>query len=120
MKRDMDMIRQLLIDAEAHDSKPPFLSADNPNVVYQISLLNEAGLMNAIIRKNEYGLPGDAVITGLTWAGHDFLDAARDDTIWKKAQDAFLKPGISWTFSILVEWLKQEAHNKIFGVPKGS
>ena len=116
MKRDMDIIQQLLIDAEAHDNNPPYLTADVPEIVYQISLLTEAGLMNAVIRKNQYGLPRDATILGLTWAGHDFLDAARDDTIWKKAQDAFLKPGISWTFSILLEWLKKEAQNKIFEV----
>lgn len=120
MKRDMDMIRQLLIDAEAHDSKPPFLAADDPNVVYQISLLNEAGLMNAVIRKNEHGLPRDAIITGLTWDGHDFLDAARDETIWKKAQDLILKPGMSWTFSVLLEWLKQEAQKRIFGISTSS
>jgi hypothetical protein len=120
MKRDMDMVRQLLLDAEAHDNKPPFLATDEPNAVYHISLLNEAGLMNAIIRKNEYGLPGDAVIMGLTWAGHDFLAAARDDTIWKKAKDVMLKPGISWTFSILTEWLKQEAHKRFFGVSQSS
>lgn len=90
------------------------------HAVYHISLLNEAGLMNAIIRKNEYGLPSDAVIMGLTWAGHDFLDAVRNDTIWSNAKETILKPGVSWTFSILTEWLKQEALNKIFGVPKNS
>jgi hypothetical protein len=120
MKRDMDMVRQLLLDAEAHDNKPPFLATSQPDAVYHISLLKEAGLMNAVVRNNEYGLPSDAVIMGLTWAGHDFLDAARDDTIWKKAKDAILKPGISWTFSILTERLKQEARDKIFGIPKSS
>ncbi|MGO8839441.1 MAG: DUF2513 domain-containing protein [Limisphaerales bacterium] len=53
----------------------------------------------------------------LTWAGHDFLDAARNDTIWNKAKDEFLKPGISWTFSILFEWLKQEARQRFFPTP---
>ena len=114
MKRDMDMIRQLLLDAEGHDSNSPLFQTNDPSSAYHISLLKDAGLMDAIIRKGIHGTPSDAAIIGLTWAGHDFLDAARNDTIWNKAKDKFLKPGVSWTFSILAEWLKQEAHKKIF------
>jgi hypothetical protein len=42
-------------------------------------------------------------------AGHDFLDAARDATIWSEAKDKALKPGVSWAFSMLAEFLKAEA-----------
>jgi hypothetical protein len=62
------------------------------------------------------------MILRLTWQGHDFLDAARNDTIWSKAKEKFLKPGISWTFSIVFDFLKAEAHRQIasaLGRPPG-
>jgi hypothetical protein len=123
MKRDMDLIRQILNNAEARnfeDGEPPEpCHAQTVEEAYQIVLMNDAGLVQADC-VSEAGTPVSAVIFRLTWAGHDFLDAARNDTIWNKAKETILKPGVSWTFSILTEWLKQEAHNKIFGVLKNS
>ena len=123
MKRDMDLIRQILVNTEARDfagDEPPEpYQAQTMEEAYQIALMNDAGLVLADCT-TEAGTPVSATIYRLTWAGHDFLDAARDDTIWKKAKDSILKPGISWTFSILIEWLKQEAKNKIFSVAPNS
>ena len=120
MKRDMNLIRQLLLDAEAHDGKLPPLNTTDSVAAYHILLLKDAGFMDSIIRNGVNGMPSDAAILGITWAGHDFLDAARDDTIWNKAKENFFKPGISWTVTILAEWLKQEAKQRFFPNPPGS
>lgn len=51
----------------------------------------------------------------LTWEGHEFLDAAREDTRWNKAKEVAAKTG-SLTFSMLKEVLVQlsaEAWKKI-------
>ena len=69
-----------------------------PNVAYQIALMQEAGLIDAVVVADDYGLPRQAGIIRLTWAGHDFLDATRDSKIWKMAKEQILKPGVSWTF----------------------
>ena len=118
MKRDMDLIRQILNNAEARDFEngepPEAYQAQTIEEAYQIVLMNDAGLVQADY-VSEAGTPVSATIYRLTWAGHDFLDATRDDTIWKKAKETILKPGISWTFSVLADWLKQEAQRKIFG-----
>ena len=119
----MDLIRQILINAEARNfenGEPHELfQASTPDEAYQIALMKDNGLVEGDITTTNL-IPSEATIYRLTWAGHDFLDAARDNTIWKIAKEKVLKPGASWTFSILTEWLKQEAHNKIFGVPKSS
>ena len=115
MKRDMEIIRQILIDVEAHDKVDQVLQVGDPHIAYQVSLMKEAGLINAIILENGMGLPSQAALMGLTWAGHDFLDASRDSTLWKKAVEHIIKPGASWSFSILVEWLKQEARRRLLG-----
>jgi len=42
-----------------------------------------------------------------TWAGHEFLDAARNDTIWHKAGERIKKSGVDVTLSLLKEILNQ-------------
>jgi hypothetical protein len=120
MKRDMEMIRQILIDMEAHDKVDDVLRIADAYVAYQVSLMKEAGLIDAVIIQNQMGLPSQAALMGITWAGHDFLDASRDSTLWKKAVEHIIKPGASWSFSILVEWLKQEARRRLLGVQTSS
>lgn len=44
---------------------------------------------------------GNAIGTAterLTWSGHEYLDAMRDDTIWKNAKKTILDKTTSWTF----------------------
>lgn len=37
-------------------------------------------------------------------AGHEFLDAARNDTTWRKARETFLKRAVGLTFGLLTEF----------------
>lgn len=110
MKRDMDLARYILLQKEAEQP----IIGDKAPIVYHIALLKEAGFVEAVVRNDHLGVPSDAAILKLTWEGHDFLDAMRDDKIWRLAKEKFIKPGVSWTFSILLEWLKQQAHQRIF------
>jgi hypothetical protein len=91
MKRDMDLIRAILLDcesipavsAEVHVVKIHGHSVADVN--YHIVLLAEAGLLHTL---------GDAelcdqrpiYVDRLTWAGHDFIDAARDLGKWERAK----------------------------------
>ncbi len=111
----MEMIRQILMDVEAYDKVDDCLKIADPYVAYQVSLMKEAGLIDAVIIQNSIGYPAQAALLGLTWAGHDFLDSSRDNTLWIKAKEHIIKTGVSWSFSLLVEWLKQEAKKKILG-----
>lgn len=86
------------------------------NEAYQIELMRDAGLVDAVV-DTVSGIPSEAAIIRLTWAGHDFLDSSRDSKIWKLAKEQVIKPGASWTFSLLMDWLKQQAHQQVFGVP---
>ena len=43
----------------------------------------------------------------LTWAGHEFLDAASNDTVWKKAGEKIKQFGVQVTVSVLEELLKK-------------
>ncbi|MEJ0090413.1 MAG: DUF2513 domain-containing protein [Limisphaerales bacterium] len=115
MKRDMELVRLLLLQYEAESPPAELADYEQQEIIYNLVLMRDAGLIDAYPLEGNDVLPRGFMNVRLTWAGHDFLDAARNDTVWNKAKGEFLKPGISWTFSILLEWLKQEARKKFFG-----
>ena len=113
MKRDFDLIRKILFEIEdvpAGETNFHFDAMDGYDLVTvneHIELLEQAGLIKAAIMRDFSGICAVS-IQGLTWQGHDFLDAARNDTLWNKAKEKYLKPGMSVTFDILFQWLKSQ------------
>jgi len=116
MKRDMDIIRLVLMQQECDEVPQELSKYPEDLVVYNVALMKDAGLIVASILDDEKGSPRGAAIIRLTWAGHDFLDAVRDDNVWRKAKEKVIKPRASWTFSLLMEWLKQEIRTRIPGL----
>ncbi len=122
MKRDMDLIREILQLVESCESAygiqemPEIHGYDSATVSYQVRILRQANLIEAEpIEECGRGYT-DYYGINLTWTGQDFLSAVKDDTIWQKAKDTVLKPTASFTFSVLLEWLKTEAKTKL-GLP---
>lgn len=117
MKRNMDLVRLLLMrsegDADAATACEKFGVDER---AYHVQLLIDAGLVEGFVRRDQKGAFTGAVVSRLTWAGHDFLQSVRDDTLWNKAKKHVLKPGASWTFDILKEWAKNELKLKL-GLP---
>ena len=85
MQRDVDLIRQILLDLEAGGPYADWLDIDieaySPEQMdYHLELLVEAGFIRipATGRELTRGHP-----LRLTWEGHEFLDAARSDERWR-------------------------------------
>jgi hypothetical protein len=118
MKRDMDLIRLLLLRSEGDEEAAQLVEKyEVPERAYHVALLQQAGFVDADITCDEHGQPNGAIVRGLTWQGHEFLDAMRDDTVWKKAKNKMIKPGVSWTASLLFEVLKAEAKKQLWLSP---
>ncbi len=107
MKRDMNLIRLLLLETEGEDPKPDLSAYSEQQRLYHSALVIEAGLVHGIIRKDSMGQPNGTVRLRLSWDGHEFLDAARNDTIWDNAAERIKKSGVNVTFTLLSELLKQ-------------
>ena len=73
----------------------------------------EAGLITGFTTNDARGTLAQGVILRLTGQGHEFLDAARNDTTWRKARETFSKPAVAWTFGPLTEFLKVEARRLV-------
>ncbi len=87
MKRDIQLIRKILLEIEAKSDGVETIEihiegyTDTP-IQYHLALLSEAGLIlasGASSLQELWLMP-----IRLTWEGHEFLDNARNDTIWNK------------------------------------
>lgn len=105
MKRNMDLIRDLMLRIEG-DSDVDISSYSEKQQVYHMALLVEAGLIEGEIKHDDQGDIKAVIFTRLTWAGHEFLDEARNDTIWKKAKAKLSQAGIDAGIDVLKVILK--------------
>ena len=114
MKRDADLIRSIALAVEELKGGTYLSELENVDpwlYAGHIQMMIEANLIEGKTLQLLGGEPPSAVALRLTWKGHDFLDAARSDTLWKKAKDSIISKGVPWTLDVLVEWLKAEVKN---------
>ena len=119
MHRDMDIIRQIVLAVrDAPGAISRIDGIDDKTYLVHAQLVVEAELVEGRVMRSGItpGVPGAVMLMRLTWVGHDFADSIVDDTLWKKAKDNVLKPSASWTFGILVEYLKAEIKRRIPGL----
>ena len=108
MKRDMDLIRRILLAAEALPYAEDFQKLDGveeEDFITHALWLKEAGLLNVVGMDGSGSQAKFAIVQGLTWAGTEFVSAMQDETLWAKAKEKFMKPGISFTLAIVQAWL---------------
>jgi hypothetical protein len=107
MKRNWDTVRELLTKLEECTLPTDMLQlASFPmdraaEISYHMELLIEAGLVDGEMAKTLGAGPYDFFAGRLTWHGHEFLDAIRNDTIWQKTKKTFASKGLSMTFDLV-------------------
>jgi Hypothetical protein (DUF2513) len=105
MKRDMDLIRSILLAFEKDESKRHGKRviadlADDDQISMHLALLEDAGFLDTqIIRM---GVGGASLHSGwrLTWEGHEFIEKIRDPEIWTKTKAGATKVG-SWSIKLI-------------------
>jgi hypothetical protein len=86
MRRDMDLVRSILLNLEGEE-KVDLTAFTQEQVGYHSYLVMSSGLAYGADVTGLGDEHPSAILTGLTWEGHDFLDAARSETIWKKVMN---------------------------------
>ena len=120
MKRDMDLCRKILLSVEARESTVSLVEVELEGytagqIGYHSKLLVDQGLLEgedftgAGVSTHCYGL------RCLTYKGHDFLEAARDDTRWRKAKEKIAKKGWPLTLDVMKGVLLKLVENSITG-----
>jgi hypothetical protein len=123
MKRDMDLVRSIILACSEHEHgfAPDFQidGYSTEQVEYHKYLMVEAGLLQG----KTYSVAGSetpvATVSAMTWEGHDFLEASRDDKIWAKAKQATSAAG-GMAFDVLktiLSGLATQAAKNFAGLP---
>ena len=104
MKRDLDLVRQVLLQVEALPAGPPAQyrtsEIDDPVLLAHFELVIAAGLVNGKIARSQ-GTRGDVIsISGLTWEGHEWIEMVRSETMWDETKSTLLENGGVLTFEL--------------------
>lgn len=118
MKRDLDLIREILLSIESYEPKhvgfvqsisPRDFSGTEAQNYYHIKMLVD---VSYIALAGKPLLSGDYPVTGMTMVGHDFLDAIKEPTVWARTKDRLNSLG-GWTLEIVLEIAKEELKRRL-------
>lgn len=98
MKRDMELVRLILLKVEAEGTHPVGVMDDfqlegypDETVSYHVWLLEQAGFLEALDMSSMDGF--HYWPRCLTWAGTEFVDSIRDPEAWRRAKEGAARAG---------------------------
>ena len=95
MKRDMNLVRELLLLIEDKQTGGPLRLPGHIDVNVAAShlvLTEQAGYTkNNILYADDEAFSTNAE---LTWHGHEFLDSIKNDAIWSKTKEVIISKGL--------------------------
>ncbi|EGR2221615.1 MULTISPECIES: DUF2513 domain-containing protein [Vibrio] len=116
MKRDMELIRKLLLIMEENPRQLEVEGYDKNQVKYHALLLIEAGFLDGNVSDtlaNTSVVPSFVSVNRLTWDGHEFLDNIRKEEVWNTIKTEFKDASISTVFSIGKQLTENYAKKKL-------
>jgi hypothetical protein len=124
MKRDMDLIRSVLLRLEE--------DIGDRGAVYSFQYTNKkmvvegyadeevsghlAMLLNSPFVEGKRALSGEFLVKGLTWEGREFLDSIRGNDVWQKTKAGVEKiggVGLGFVWEIAKGVIKNELKAKL-------
>jgi hypothetical protein len=123
MERNMDLARSILLGIEKHPRHSErirlhFDGFSDEEISYHVKLLGDAGLLEST--KFAVGNTSPEYIPiNLTWAGHEFLDAARSEDRWNKAKKIMKEKGGGIVFEVMKSLLIEITKIEVFAHLKG-
>ena len=103
MKRDFDLVREILLEAEAQDFKrtqpiaPPGYT--NEEIKYHVKIMVDGGLLQE--KQDPKIMHPALVFDGLTWEGHEFLDSIREENIWETVKKTLKDKSLGLSYEAL-------------------
>lgn len=106
MKRDMDLVRKILLAMESEDRNDragqlEIEGYDEPTIGFHVFIMDQAGLVRSSDVSHMESPCKEHSPIDITWDGYEFLDLSRDDRVWTEAKNRIGKNVSSASFSIL-------------------
>jgi hypothetical protein len=104
MKRDLDLVRQLLLQIEGLPAGPPAQyrtsEIEDPVLLAHFELVIASGLVNGKISRSQSSR-GDVIsISGLTWDGHEWIEMVRSQSVWNATKSMLIDSGAALTYEL--------------------
>ncbi|MCM2276320.1 MAG: DUF2513 domain-containing protein [Candidatus Didemnitutus sp.] len=104
----MDLVRGILKKLEDSSSVVGWVDLEfegrsSEEVAYHVMLLHQAGYVDAQHITSRGGLDWRA--QRLTWKGHEFLSAARNEGVWSRMKSKLAEKGLDVPFDLAKELL---------------
>ena len=117
----MDLVRKILLKATAREGaymgkNPTIEGYSDDQIAHHVYLMKQGGLVEAAEWRPSNGPSPTAILTNVTWAGHDFLDAARSETVWNQSLAKARAAGVDLSIATLKELLVATAKSAL-GLP---
>jgi len=110
MKRDMELIRELMLAIESQDGYEYWAekleiseSWDISEIKYHLQLLNDAGCIKANIQHDNGSSNPYILIDRMSWNGHEFLDNTQNESVWKETVKIVKEKGGSMAIGVLTQ-----------------
>lgn len=106
MKRDWDIIREILIATENLEPNKTLTLGEFDtekafSISYHVELLDEAGIINASLSQEFCGGSTQFHVYRLTWEGHEFLDSIKSNSTWDKTKSLISEKGGAMSFDLI-------------------
>ena len=121
MKRDMGLIREILLQVEARPSVNDWGPVEidgrsQEEISYHVKMLDDDGLLEALNMHTLDGFKSDPKF--LTARGHDFLDSIRSPSVWGKVKQQLDVIGGSASLEV-VKTIAKKAVADVLSNPPG-
>ena len=120
MKRDMELIRQLLFTLEKQNIDANGLRTIKPFEIeiegYDVTENKHHLIMLAdspFLKSDGFEWSGALLFRGISWEGHEIINTIRDNEIWEKTVNDIKKKGVDGVISLIVEVAKAITKNKL-------
>jgi len=98
MKRDLNLIREILRTCECHECgyAPKKLTIEgytDEQIGFHVYLAGEAGLLIVAEKSTPGSTSPEATALNITWQGYEFLETSRSEIHWNRVTDAAKSAG---------------------------
>jgi hypothetical protein len=115
----MELIRRILLEIEANDQLE-ILDVSDDVIAHHVLLINEEQLLKGLVAAEQLNGPPilqqTMAYVRLTSKGHDFLNAIRDEGVWKKTKEKITEVGGGISLSLVTALATQYLKEKL-GLP---
>ena len=107
MKQDWELIREVLIKLEEKPfdhttlSCKDFTGYDSQELVYNVLILSQDGLVNADFFPPKRRIPTDFALLYLTGEGQKLLKSIKHDNVWNKIKNTLNEKSVDGTYEII-------------------